>query len=183
MKKIIVAFANIENANRVCDILISGNYRVEGVCQTGAQVLHLLSTTEADDVLLITGYKLSDMVAIQLLEMMPPGIDSLMLLTSNQQVLCSEYNAFSLTLPVRKSDLLNTVRMIFETGQKAAGFKREPSEKRERTEEDKAIILEAKAVLMERHKMTEEQAHRFIQKRSMDSGMSMVETSKIIISD
>lgn len=183
MKKIIVAFANIENANRVCEILVLGNYRVEGACQTGAQVLHMLNSVEMNDVLIIMGYKLSDMVAIQLLEMLPPGIDTLLLLTANQHILCSEYNAFSLTLPVRKNDLLNTVQMVFETGQKVIKPKAEkPTARKERTPEEKAIISQAKAILMERHNMTEEQAHRYIQKRSMDSSMSMVETAGIIVS-
>lgn len=183
MKKIIVAFANMENADRVCDILISGNYRIEAKCQTGAQVLHRLNSIDIDDALVIMGYKLADMTALQLSEMLPRGVDVLLLLTANQHSLCSDYNLFSLIMPVRKSDLLNTARMFFETTRSEISKPKEKVPKKERTPEEKAIILQAKAVLMERHHMTEDQAHRFIQKRSMDSSMNMVETSKVIISD
>ena len=44
------------------------------------------------------------------------------------------------------------------------------------------MIEKAKAFLMERNRMTEEEAHRFLQKCSMDSGNSMVETAQMIIS-
>ena len=44
------------------------------------------------------------------------------------------------------------------------------------------LINEAKALLMERNNMTESEAHRYIQKCSMDSGTNLVETSQMIIS-
>ena len=47
--------------------------------------------------------------------------------------------------------------------------------------EEEAIIKEAKALLMERNRMTEEEAHRYIQKCSMDSGTNMVEMAKMVL--
>ena len=35
---------------------------------------------------------------------------------------------------------------------------------------------------MERNQMTEEQAHRYIQKRSMDNGTGLLETAQMILS-
>lgn len=42
------------------------------------------------------------------------------------------------------------------------------------------LITEAKALLMERNHMTEEEAHRYLQKTSMDNGTSLVETAEMI---
>ena len=53
--------------------------------------------------------------------------------------------------------------------------------KKNRTEEEKKILWEAKAVLMERNHMTEEEAHRYIQKCSMDSGTNLVETAQMVL--
>ena len=39
----------------------------------------------------------------------------------------------------------------------------------------------AKELLINRHNMTEEQAHRYIQKKSMDTGKRNVEVAKIIL--
>ena len=42
---------------------------------------------------------------------------------------------------------------------------------------------EAKAVLMARDGMTEEQAHRFLQKRSMDNGARLVDTARQVLEE
>ncbi|MCI1955885.1 MAG: ANTAR domain-containing protein, partial [Oscillospiraceae bacterium] len=47
--------------------------------------------------------------------------------------------------------------------------------------EEKQVILKAKNLLISRNNLTEPQAHRFIQKKSMDTGKKMVETAMIIL--
>ena len=49
-------------------------------------------------------------------------------------------------------------------------------------EEEIKIMEQAKTLLMEQNHMTEEEAHRYIQKRSMDNGTGMVETAEMILS-
>jgi response regulator NasT len=44
-------------------------------------------------------------------------------------------------------------------------------------------VEEAKKLLMERNGMTEEQAHRYIQKQSMDGGTRMIQTARLILGD
>ena len=51
-----------------------------------------------------------------------------------------------------------------------------------RSEKERNLITNAKRILMERNNMTEAEAHRYIQKCSMDSGTNMVETAQMIIS-
>ena len=48
--------------------------------------------------------------------------------------------------------------------------------------DEQEMIAEAKALLMERNNMTEEEAHRYIQKRSMDNGTDLTETAQMILS-
>ncbi len=43
------------------------------------------------------------------------------------------------------------------------------------------LIKEAKELLMFRNNMTEEEAYRYIQKCSMDSGTNMVETAQMVL--
>ena len=47
--------------------------------------------------------------------------------------------------------------------------------------EEQHIIEEAKNLLVERNNFTEPQAHRFIQKKSMDTGKKMIEIALIIL--
>ena len=51
-----------------------------------------------------------------------------------------------------------------------------------RSEEEKKILWEAKHLLMERNHMSEEEAHRYIQKCSMDSGTNLIETAQMVLS-
>jgi response regulator NasT len=44
------------------------------------------------------------------------------------------------------------------------------------------VIQRAKLLLMERNNMSEEEAHRYIQKTSMDSGTNLVEMAEMILS-
>ena len=53
---------------------------------------------------------------------------------------------------------------------------------KERTKEEQELINEAKALLMERNNLSEEEAHRYIQKRSMDNGTGLTETAQMILS-
>lgn len=51
-----------------------------------------------------------------------------------------------------------------------------------RSEEDQKVIRKAKELLMDRNGFSEEEAHRYIQKRSMDNGTELVEVSQMILS-
>ena len=44
-------------------------------------------------------------------------------------------------------------------------------------------MSQAKAVLMDRHGMTEEQAHRFLQKQSMDHGAKLTDTARLVLTE
>ena len=55
------------------------------------------------------------------------------------------------------------------------------SKPKKRTEAEQRVLREAKEILMERNHMTEEEAHRYIQKCSMDSGTSLPETAQMVI--
>ena len=52
---------------------------------------------------------------------------------------------------------------------------------RKRTKEEQAVINQAKEVLMDKNNMSENEAHRYIQKSAMDSGRTMVETAEMIL--
>ena len=76
-------------------------------------------------------------------------------------------------------ELVSTVDMMCQSRERRR--RRQRLAPRERSKEEEAIIKEAKALLMERNRMTEEEAHRYIQKCSMDSGTNMVEMAKMVL--
>ena len=52
---------------------------------------------------------------------------------------------------------------------------------RKRSAEEKETINLAKALLMERNHMSEEEAHRYLQKNSMETGTNMLETAQMVL--
>lgn len=174
MSSIIVVFPKIENGRHMKDILLRQGFLVETVCTTGAQVL---STAQLMDGGIVVGcYRFKDMFYTELLEYLPRGFE--MLLIASESVL-DQYGSpdvMALTQPFKVCDLIDTLQMMI-----AGQEKRLKSNKGERKAKDQKVIDNAKQLLMERNHMTEEEAHRYIQKTSMDSGTNMVETAQMIL--
>ena len=76
-------------------------------------------------------------------------------------------------------DLVNTIEMILQTQYRRRRKKREAGKKR--SDKERQIIEQAKALLMERNHMTEDEAHKYVQKTSMESGTDMTETARMIL--
>ena len=60
-------------------------------------------------------------------------------------------------------------------------LKREREKPNKRSSADQGVINQAKSLLMEKNELTEEEAHRYLQKRSMDNGTNMVETAYMVL--
>lgn len=185
MDNIIVAFLSNDSAQKIRNVLKENGYQVLGVCTTGAQVIELANRHDKGGVI-ISGLKLNDMLATDMLDVLSENYELLLLLTSNQVDLEVSNGVSSLTLPLNRLDFVETVNMLLKTSgsenrMRSKNKKAEQERKPERSPEDKEIVEKAKAVLMERNNFTEMQAHRFIQKKSMDTGKKMVETARIIL--
>lgn len=177
MIHIIVAFPSQEAARSIKKILVQNGYHVDAVCMTGAQVLQA-----ADDLnggILICGYRFVDMMYEELYHYMPDGFQ--MLLTASPANCNSRkiQNIVCLSTPLKANELLATVRMMENT---YIRMKKKKNRPKERNEQEKTLITEAKALLMERNNLSEEEAHRYIQKSSMDNGTDFTETAQMILS-
>lgn len=85
-----------------------------------------------------------------------------------------------LSTPLKVYDLMNTMEMM----QQAMDRRRRKRKKirPEKNPEQQKIIREAKELLMARNHMSEEEAHKYLQKCSMDSGTNLVETAGMVLS-
>ena len=162
MTNVIVLFPKIEDAKNIRNLLVRHGFRVSAVCTTGAQAL--ASANGLGDGILVCGYKYPDMMYTELADCLPTHFE--MLLMASQRVLseCVGSGIMSVAMPLKVQDLLNTLEMM------AAGVERKRKKRK------------AKVLLMERNGMTEEEAHRYIQKCSMDSGTNLVETAEMVLS-
>ena len=176
---IIVAFAKAENAQNIKSILRRGGYDGVVTCNSGVQALS--SMNDLGSGVIVCGYRLSDMLYSELLQDLPPYFKMILIASSNKAPENVESENFIfLSSPMKTEDLFSTIDLLMEGVRRA---KKKAKERRmNRSEADKKTIEQAKALLMERHHMTEPEAHKYLQKCAMDSGNDMLETAEMIIS-
>lgn len=178
MTNIIVVFPKIDDAKSMKNLLVRNGFHVVRACTTGTQAI-----SQADGLnggIVICSYKMVDMLYSQLHEDLPPGFEMLLLASRQYLNECENRDIMCLAMPLKVPDLLSTLGMMTENMERRRRKQRlQPGE---RNQEEQELIKEAKGLLMERNHMTEEEAHRYIQKNSMDSGNNMVETAQMILS-
>jgi len=174
---IIVALPRPEEYTGIRNILVRNGFRSTFVCATGAQAIS--KSEELDDGILICGYKLPDMVYSQLKEDMAQGFEMLLLVSGKHVNDCYGNNIVCLSMPLKVDNLINTVNMMAE--EQARRRKRARLHPKERSKEDIKMISDAKELLMARNHMTEDEAHRYLQKNSMDSGTNLVEAAEMVL--
>lgn len=176
---IIVAFARAEDAQKFKSILSRGGYDGIVTCTSGVQALSAMDDLGSG--VIICGYRLSDMPYFELLEDIPDYFKMLMIASTERAPADPGGDKLVyLPTPVRSSDLFSTLELM-EEGVKS--LKKKARERRmNRREADKKVIAQAKALLMERHHMTEPEAHKYLQKCAMNSGTDMLETAEMVIS-
>lgn len=177
MASIIVAFPKIEDAKAIKNLLVRNGYDVATPCTTGAQVINLADSLS--DGIIICGYKLGDMVYSELYDYKPKSFEMLLVASKNLWSNCINNDIVCLSMPIKVHDLLSTIEMMQQAQIRKRRKKR--SQPCKRDEEEQKIIDEAKRILMEMNNMSEPEAHRYIQKCSMDSGNSFVESANMVI--
>jgi response regulator NasT len=177
MVNLIVTFAKIEDARNIKNVLIRNGFGAAVVCTTGAQAVNHAESLETGVV--ICGWRFPDMTAGRLKELLPSGFDMLLVASPAHRQERRNDIVF-VGMPLKVQDLVHTLAMICQAQEARRRKKRETG--RVRSEQDRNQIRNAKRLLMERNGMTEEEAHRYLQKCSMESGTNMVETAQMIIS-
>ncbi len=175
MEKIVVAFENENNRKRICDILEANGMQVKVSCRSGSEAIRAIRKMSGG--IVISGYKLAEMTASDLAYDLSGLAMILTIATSQQLELCVNDNIFKLPTPFSRGDLVSSIRMLIQMQEK--NYRASPSR---RSEKDTADINKAKELLMNKNGMTEDEAHRFIQRRSMDTGVKAAETARLIIS-
>ena len=176
MEKIIVAFAKEESGRRIRDILESSGTASCVVCRSAAEVKRVVSKQRISAV--VCGYKFHDESAEHLFEDLPPSCAMLMVAAQGMLEMCGNDDIFKLASPVSRGDLIASVRLLLQVGRRLEKMTRP-----RRSEEEKAVVEQAKAVLMASRGISEEEAHRHLQKRSMDSGSRLLDTARQVLSE
>lgn len=172
--RIIVAFDSETNRTRIRDMLENSGISVRKTCRSGAEVIRIIKKLGGG--IVICSYKLGDMTASELAYNLHRMAMVLTIAPSSQMALCDNEDLFKLPAPVTRTDLLASVRMLVQMEDRYFRMMLP-----HRNEEEEELVKRAKELLITRNCMTEQEAHRFLQKKSMDTGSKMVDTARMII--
>lgn len=136
-------------------------------------------TDDLDYGIVVSGYKFIDMMYSELLECIPETFNMLLVASQRYYSECSTSDIVCLSMPIKAADLVDTVNLMYD--KLYYQMKRAKSKPAVRTEEEKQVITHAKLMLMQQKGMTEEEAHKYLQKKSMDNGTNLVETAHMIL--
>ena len=172
MKRIVLAFSKETTAEKIKRMLDGSGFEVCLICRSAAELAR--SVSDLDDILIIMGYKLPDGVVDDVYDTLREGQLLMSIVKDEQRYLIQNEEIFTVSLPVNREQIISSIEVL--TGHIERG-----SKKSQRTPEEDKIIDSAKLYLMEKYRMTESQAQRFIQKRSMDTGAKFIDTAKLIL--
>ena len=177
MQTVIVAFENGGSSAKIKELLESEGEFSCTVCRSAAEVKRAVHKQPRS--IIVCGFKLADETCEDLFYDLPAGCFMLMAAPRARLELSETEGIFKLQSPVRRGELLASVRMLAQF-QRYIPRGKGPAK---RDGEEQKLIAQAKAVLMDRHGMTEEQAHRFLQKQSMDNGAKLTDTARLVLAD
>ena len=175
---IIVVFPSRENAANIRNLLVRYGMTVSGVCTTGAQAMN--HADALDEGIVVCGYKLKDMMYTELREYLPENFEMLLVASRDKWSDSEVCGVMGLPMPIKVQDLIGTLEMMLTDMERRR--KKRKQEKKKRSPKDQELIRHAKELLMERNHMSEEEAHRYLQKSSMESGTNIVETAEMVLS-
>lgn len=175
MREIIIASANERAAESIKNILQAESLFVSNIYASGSEILSYASIRP--DAVIICG-KLSDgMSALTLADMLPNGFDLIWLMPSGVFSPGFVSNLITLNMPVNRMDFVNTVRVL------SATVSEKYERKSVRSANDEDLLTKAKQILMERHLISEREAHKLIQRKSMETGIKLLDVARLIIEE
>lgn len=177
MTNIIVVFPKAEDARSIRNVLVKNGYPVNGVCTTGNQAIQYAD--ELQNGLIICGYRFGDMIYSELRRCIPAEFEMLLVASKMYVNDCEDSSIICVSMPIKLHELISSVEMAVELCEHKKRKRRQ--QPKQRSQEDIKILNEAKELLMTKNRMTESEAHRYIQKVSMDSGNNLVETAHMIL--
>ncbi len=169
-----MAFENSAAGRKVADLLESSGTARCLVCRSGDQARQLLARETI--YCAVCSPHLPDGPAEWLCPDLPPVCSLLLVGPAHKLDACSGRDVFKLPTPIRREEAVRTVQLLLQFGRRTERLLRAI-----RPAGDREAVERAKDLLMERKGLSEAEAHRLLQKRSMDGGLRLVQAARQVI--
>ena len=172
---VLIAMPRHDDATHLSELLRNGGISEDvHICTTGSDILRKAEDLEVHVVICTRHF--SDMGYEELSSYLPHTV-SILLLTKDATLVPFSSNVMRLLMPFKSADFVNTVQMLLPYRPYFERKKKKPV----RSAGEMQVIDKAKRILMERNEMSEPEAYRYLQKSSMDTGRSLLETAQMIL--
>lgn len=178
MREIVVAGSSQKLLGVLDKILCQADIHDFRFCKSGTEVTALANSLP--DAVLICG-PLKDTASIYLAKTLPDSWDIILLLTSQAPFPYYVSNIIPINLPVNRKELVETITSVAMGSSETYGSK--TTAKKQRSQQELALIEQAKAVIMRQRSLTESDAHKLLQRLSMNLGITMEQTAKRFLED
>lgn len=177
MSNIIITFHRINDAQNIKNILVRNGWSNVNICTSGAGTLAMADQLESGVV--ICGYRLSDMAYMQLKEDLPVCFQMLLIASNSVMAGTTAGDVTHMETPLKVQELIQTIRFIEEDAARRRRKRRE--QPRQRSPEERETIQKAKDILMKSNHISEDEAHKYLLRTSMQSGRNLLETAQMIL--
>lgn len=182
--RVIIGSSNEKVYKQLGQFLIENGFSIVGETKDGYDLLRRVHMVYPD--LVVVDYNLKGMNGHELSEVLiSEKICPVVALISTAEIqyfvnLSQEPTFVPLVKPCNKQMLINTINLLIKTSKSIYKLENEVTSLKS-SHDQKEIIARAKKLLIENMQLTEEEAHRRIQKQSMDKGISKLKIAEAII--
>lgn len=169
MKDIIVVYPSRDTAMKLRTLIEKSGYHVSHICAHGATALEIAQ--EKRNGVIVCPFVMRDMSSADLADALPNDFDVIALSRNGSEQYMG--NMLTLTMPLDVNDFLRTIGILASS---QSGFTK-------RSESENDYILKAKEALMSIKGMSEMQAHKYLQRVSMNSGKKLLQTAMDILDE
>ncbi len=182
--RVVIGSTSEKMSKQLGQFLTENGLTIVGETNSGHDLLRRVHTVYPD--IAIIDYRLRGMDGHQLSEILiGEKVCPVVALISSAEVshfinLSLEPTFVPLVKPCSRDTLINTINLLVKTSKSIGALEKELSSiKNEK--DTKSLINKAKRLLIENMNLTEEEAHRRIQKQSMDKGIAKAKIAEAII--
>lgn len=179
--KIIIALSNIDTATKLKNLLMQEGYEIICLCTSGNELIRNVLQYSPD--LVLVGYKFKDMSLLDVYETLVDVTSFLAIVNEPYRSYIEEdTDIYCIGTKISNILLTNAIDLIFQSKRRINKLKQRV-ETLEHTLEDRKLIEKAKGRIMQTSGVSENEAFRYMQKLSMDSGRRMKDIANFILSE
>lgn len=182
--RVLIGAENEKTLAQLSNFLTANGMTVIGTTKNSYELLRKLHTIYPD--IVIVDDKMKAMYGNEVCELVIADRIAPVLSISRESEKAKYINLYQDPLfaqvvkPVVKDVLLQTIYIVLKTSKSILQLEKQVKKHKD-TVDKKQLIAQAKQTLMKYEHLTEEQAHRSIQKFSMDKGLSKIKVAEMIL--